>query len=203
MMRGIAKPTGILLALALGLGIVSGTSAQANCKVNDPDIAQSYVGDCVNGLAHGKGTAKGRDTYVGEFKNGLPDGQGTYTWADSVRNCGMRYCSKKYVGERKEGRRVCGKLDLWDGDSYEGCFEEDGFTMKGKTKFQLAEENRKYERTRNCQHIYVGRSVVYDKGAFGFLTGVVLGFSAQRGVATLVPDHRRDHREVLCTQIEE
>ncbi|MCF6131852.1 hypothetical protein [Flavobacterium wongokense] len=44
------------------------------------EISKSYKGDIKNGLAHGKGTAKGEDTYSGEFKNGLPDGKGKYTY---------------------------------------------------------------------------------------------------------------------------
>jgi hypothetical protein len=60
------------------------------------EISGSYQGGCKNGLANGKGTAKGEDTYVGMFKNGLPNGKGKYTykngnvysgyWSDGLKN---------------------------------------------------------------------------------------------------------------------
>jgi hypothetical protein len=50
------------------------------CKVLVKEISGTYIGGCVNGLAHGKGTATGEDVYTGEFKNGLPDGKGKYTY---------------------------------------------------------------------------------------------------------------------------
>ncbi|WP_264521113.1 hypothetical protein [Flavobacterium sp. N1994] len=49
-------------------------------KVLMSEIAKSYKGDTKDGLANGKGTAKGEDTYSGEFKNGLPDGKGKYIY---------------------------------------------------------------------------------------------------------------------------
>ena len=55
--------------------------AQTNCKVLDSDIAGSYAGACKDGLAHGKGTAKGKDAYEGDFIAGWPHGKGTYKWA--------------------------------------------------------------------------------------------------------------------------
>ncbi|OFX24107.1 MAG: hypothetical protein A2041_14575 [Bacteroidetes bacterium GWA2_31_9b] len=52
------------------------------CKVLLNEISGSYDGSCKDGLAHGKGIAKGIDTYEGKFKNGLPDGKGKYIWAN-------------------------------------------------------------------------------------------------------------------------
>jgi hypothetical protein len=51
-----------------------------SCKVLLDEITGSYQGSCKNGLAHGKGSAKGRDSYVGMFKDGLPEGKGKYTF---------------------------------------------------------------------------------------------------------------------------
>lgn len=84
-----------------------------NCKVNDPDIAREYRGECRNGLAHGKGRAKGRDVYVGEFKDGNTHGQGLYTWASGG----------SYDGTWVEGTRTQGKYKDSDG-SYEGDFKD-------------------------------------------------------------------------------
>lgn len=138
---------------------------------------------------------------------GKINGKGSKTWPESTRNCGTNFCRKKYSGEWRNDQPTCGKTDYWNGDSYEGCYENNGSTMKGKTKFQMAENSRKHDQTRNCQHIYVGCSVSYSTDdltkASGGLTGVVLGFSAQRGVATLRPSYSYDPVEVLCTSIEE
>lgn len=59
--------------------LFSAASAQTTpCKVLLKSISGKYDGKCENGLANGKGTAKGQDTYTGFFKNGLPEGKGTY-----------------------------------------------------------------------------------------------------------------------------
>lgn len=55
----------------------------STCVVLDPDISGSYSGDCLNGLAHGLGTAIGKDKYVGYFENGAAHGRGTYTWGEN------------------------------------------------------------------------------------------------------------------------
>lgn len=83
----------------------------SNCKVNDVDINQEYRGECRNGLAHGKGRAKGRDVYFGEFKDGNTHGRGTYTWANG----------ESYEGDWVDGQRVHGKYQDKRG-IYEGDF---------------------------------------------------------------------------------
>lgn len=83
----------------------------SNCKVNDVDINKEYRGECRNGLANGKGRAKGRDVYFGEFKDGNAHGQGSYTWATG----------DTYEGSWVNGERVHGKYKDKDG-TYEGDF---------------------------------------------------------------------------------
>ena len=87
------------------------TAFAADCKVNDPDISDEYVGGCVNGLAHGKGKAKGRDTYEGEFERGHIHGKGSY-----VAESGTSYNGYWVKGE-KQGRG----LQIYPkGSKYEG-----------------------------------------------------------------------------------
>ncbi len=70
--------------------------AQADfCTVLADSLKGTYTGDCKKGLAHGSGTAEGRDKYTGEFKNGMPDGQGTYVWKTGAY----------YIGNWKKGMR--------------------------------------------------------------------------------------------------
>lgn len=57
---------------------------QTDCKVLKPEISDSYTGGCKNGLANGKGEARGIDYYEGQFDKGMPSGKGTYKWADGT-----------------------------------------------------------------------------------------------------------------------
>jgi hypothetical protein len=59
--------------------------AQENgCKVLKPEISESYSGGCKDGLANGKGVARGTDYYEGQFSKGMPSGKGMYKWADGT-----------------------------------------------------------------------------------------------------------------------
>ncbi|GAB1392784.1 hypothetical protein MASR1M60_09470 [Rhodocyclaceae bacterium] len=175
--------------------------AQPACKVNDKDISDSYKGECKNGLAHGKGIAKGRDTYDGFFVMGNQEGNGTYIWGDSYRNCGHDMCGKKYVGTWKDGHMDCGKIQYWSGDSYDGCFHPDN-RPKGSTKYQIEAENRKYARIQKCQHLYQGR-VFKRENFFGHLNYIVIGFSPNQGRATVKAEHDGSMSEISCADIPE
>lgn len=74
------KKYGLLFNILL-LGITKTFSQEIeSTKVLLSPISISYKGDTKDGVANGKGVAKGEDTYTGEFKNGLPDGKGKYTY---------------------------------------------------------------------------------------------------------------------------
>ena len=75
----------------------------AKCKVLDPDIAITYSGGCKNGLAHGDGFAKGRDSYRGSFFEGNPHGFGIYEWGLNTEWSGDRYEGQWVHGERNTG----------------------------------------------------------------------------------------------------
>lgn len=51
-------------------------NALGDCKVLSKYFSYGYKGECKNGLASGKGEAKGKHWYIGDFKNGLPNGKG-------------------------------------------------------------------------------------------------------------------------------
>jgi hypothetical protein len=102
--------------------LVSGNIAypqENDCKVLKPAISDSYTGDCRNGLADGKGVARGIDYYEGQFDKGLPSGKGTYKWADGTY----------YEGHWENGNREgAGKMvyrdstvtGYWKDDIYAG-----------------------------------------------------------------------------------
>jgi hypothetical protein len=89
---------GRLFTLALFSVLMAvGTDAQiiGPCRVLLPKIADSYTGQCKNGLAHGTGEAFGIDQYRGDFRKGLPDGVGIYIW----------HTGDQYEGEWEKGLR--------------------------------------------------------------------------------------------------
>lgn len=53
-------------------------NSDATCTVLDKDISDRYQGECKDGLAHGKGIAKGGEIYAGEFVSGKKNGYGVY-----------------------------------------------------------------------------------------------------------------------------
>ena len=78
-------------------------SFSQDCKVLDPNLSGSYVGECKNGKAEGKGKAVGLHTYEGEFKAGFPDGPGFYT--DNLGN--------SFKGYFKKGKKFETSSEVW------------------------------------------------------------------------------------------
>ncbi len=78
----------------------------------------SYVGERVDGKAHGYGVnvwANG-DRYEGFWESDLPHGKGTYTWANGSGYQG------EWVAGKKHGRAVY----IWpNGDRFEGTYKND------------------------------------------------------------------------------
>lgn len=74
-------------------------AVRERCNVRDPDISDSFAGDCVNGYASGYGVAKGRDVYVGYFKDGRPHGIGRYWWGPS-----SQWPTEEYDGWYHKGK---------------------------------------------------------------------------------------------------
>lgn len=108
--------------LILSIFIGSHLAAQ-ECKVLKTEISSSYQGECKNGLANGKGVAKGQDSYEGEFSKGLPDGTGTYVWANGANykgkwRKGMRDGKGTYIWHTVKGDSTL--VGVWRQDKYDG-----------------------------------------------------------------------------------
>lgn len=187
---------------------------QAQCKVLNEKINESYTGDCKKNLAHGTGVAKGVDSYAGEFIKGLMHGKGTYTFANG----------DKYIGNWVKGQRSgFGEFIAQSGnaDSKKGIWKKDAFvkTQQFEVMYdliqkinvssvsfrKLSEGNRIYVKFKgsNGGDIGVGDISVTssegieisDKGNCGFdnanfpLTGIVT-FRAKTGMSSFAVDYK-------------
>lgn len=78
----------ILVAAFVAAAMPTTVTAQATsaCSVRDPDLQGTYEGDCVAGMASGKGRATGKDQYEGGFRGGDATGYAVFTRADH-RDC--------------------------------------------------------------------------------------------------------------------
>lgn len=68
------------------------------CKVTSKNLVGQYTGGCKDGLADGKGEARGIDHYVGSFKKGMPNGSGTMYYGEN------EFFTGKFLDGLKEGR---------------------------------------------------------------------------------------------------
>jgi hypothetical protein len=130
----------LTLAVSAPLGAIA-----ADCKVVDPELQGFYEGGCRNGLAHGKGYARGTAEYEGGFRKGLKHGKGvkTWTWGDRyegefvadrkhgkgmyVWGPGSPWAGERYIGGYLDDRRHGWGTYYWPtGDRFEGAWKEDG-----------------------------------------------------------------------------
>lgn len=96
-------------------------AAEPACKVIDPELQGSYAGPCVDGLAHGEGTAAGIARYTGGFAAGRKHGRGIKEWPNGDRYEGQ------FADDRKQGYGVYawGLRSRWAGQRYSGNYERD------------------------------------------------------------------------------
>ena len=117
------KLTSLFLMLALGSYAQTDT-----CKVLLGKISGNYTGECLNGLANGKGKSAGEDTYTGTFSNGLPEGKGKYLYKNGDVFQGNWHKGQK-DGKGKFEYTLNGKKytlnGYWKNDEYAGVTEPD------------------------------------------------------------------------------
>lgn len=110
-------------------------SLSQNCSVLLDSINETYVGDCKNGKADGKGEAKGFYKYKGEFKEGMPDGKGTYFYNEANFFVG-NFLNGLKEGEGEWHQEINGKDSVtkgfWSGNTYIGnLYTPYKFTTEG------------------------------------------------------------------------
>lgn len=69
----------VLIAFSNFIGF---SQESSDCKVLLESISGKYEGGCKYGLAHGRGSAEGKEKYQGRFRLGLPDGGGIYYFSN-------------------------------------------------------------------------------------------------------------------------
>jgi hypothetical protein len=94
-------------------------SQQSDCIVVTKQIAGSYSGRCKDGLAHGRGTARGIDSYEGQFREGIPHGKGTYKWSNGDYYEGL-WEKGKMEGRGKMVYKDSTLTGFWRAGEYKG-----------------------------------------------------------------------------------
>ena len=137
------------IALVVLLAPLSGYAEP--CKVLDEELQGFYEGRCRNGLADGKGHARGAAEYVGQFRKGMKHGHGVKTWPWGDRYEGefrnefkhgkgmyvwgadTQWAGQRYVGEFVADKREGWGTYFWpSGDRFDGEWKEDlryGYTV--------------------------------------------------------------------------
>src|SRR5438067_5493981 len=107
-------------ALTPILMLLAGLAHAQQCQVLDPELQGSYSGPCVNGLAEGKGVARGSAEYEGEFKAGRKHGRGVKSWPSGDRYEG------EFANDEKQGHGTyTWGRGPWAGERYEGNYVDD------------------------------------------------------------------------------
>lgn len=94
-----------------------------NCTVEKEELKGTYTGDCKKGKANGRGKATGVDSYEGDFVAGLPHGKGRYTWKN-----GDVYIGEFVKGWKDgEGKMIIKRPGTTD-SLVEGYWQKDQYT---------------------------------------------------------------------------
>jgi hypothetical protein len=118
--RANALRGGMLRLIGVALAVAAATAFGEGCRVLDPELQGFYSGSCVNGLAEGKGMARGSAQYEGEFKAGRKHGRGAKIWPNGDSYEGQ------FAEDRKQGHGVyTWGRGPWAGERYDGEFADD------------------------------------------------------------------------------
>lgn len=125
----------------------------SGCQVLLKEISEVYEGECKNGMANGKGVAKGKDSYFGTFKAGLPDGKGTYVYQNGAIFIGNWKKGLKH-GEGEYRHQMDGREALikgyWKADVYQGAKPEaEGYRITNQNNI----EYRSFKKTADSLNV--------------------------------------------------
>jgi hypothetical protein len=119
----------ILTLIIIPLVFLQSINAQTDsCTVLLEKISGKYTGNCLDGLANGKGESIGDDTYIGSFKNGLPHGKGKYIYKNGDVYLGYWKNGQKHGKGKFNYSLNTQKFTLtgyWKMDEYAGLTDPD------------------------------------------------------------------------------
>ena len=160
-----------LAFIILGLTAPALADKLAACKVVDPELQGTYVGECDGwGVANGMASVQGSASYVGQFKDGKKHGYGVKTWKNGEQYVGQFFNDMKngygvykwapkgaaYLGDPRAGARDVyigefyndqrngnGAYEWASGDVYRGQWEKDKFISTPTPMMQLQARHEK------------------------------------------------------------
>ena len=112
------------------------------CKIQQN---MSYIGECKNGLKHGKGkTTTAIFEYVGQYKNNEQDGVGKYIFFMEKPH--------EYFGEFEDGLRNGNGVFTYlpNGSTYEGIWRNGKFIKAQKTKYSKKSSSKNVSAIKNA-----------------------------------------------------
>lgn len=163
--------TTLLIGMCLTTPVLGAPDRQAACKVADPELQGTYVGECDGwGIASGMASVSGTASYVGQFKDGKKHGYGVKTWKNGDQYIGQfendlkqgygiyKWAPKgaAYPGDPRAGARDVyigqfvndqrdgnGAYEWSSGDIYRGQWEKDKFISTPTPMMQLQARHEK------------------------------------------------------------
>lgn len=161
----------LVAILTLCLSTAALAERLAACKVADPELQGTFVGECDGwGVANGYASVAGRASYVGQFKDGKKHGHGVKTWSNGEQYVGQFFNDNKsgfgiyrwapkgaaYPGDQRAGARDVyigefvmdqrqgdGAYEWGSGDVYRGQWSQDKFISTPTPMMQLQARHEK------------------------------------------------------------
>lgn len=170
-MRTLFIATLAIATMGLSAPVLAAPDRLAACKVADPELQGTYVGECDGwGVANGYASVQGSASYVGQFKDGKKQGYGVKTWKNGEQYIGQFENDAKngfgiykwapqaarYTGDPKAGARDVyigqflndqrdgdGAYEWASGDVYRGKWQADKFISTPTPMMQLQARHQK------------------------------------------------------------
>ena len=170
------------------------------CKVLDAELQDVYDGDCVNGLAHGQGVARGPDGafYQGGFIEGAKSGYGVKLYANGDAYAG------NWMSDYRDGHGVYeyGERSPWRGDKYVGMWQQDKQHGRGTYIFYPTGESFMADWVEGRTEAFASPLLIRRKRAYEALSPV-LGQVGAKVCSTLTDGaspERIAHGQVVAVQ---
>lgn len=178
----------------------SGVDNTIECRVLDLELQHYYEGQCLDGLAHGQGIARGQHNafYQGQFEQGAKSGYGVKLYANGDAYAGY------WRNDFRHGHGVYefGEHSPWRGDRYVGPWQRDLRHGRGTYYFYPTNESFVAEWVEGQTDAYASPLLIRRKRSFEALQPV-LGQVGREVCSTLTDGaspHRVAHGKVVAVE---